>query len=201
MRGDPPRLGPGPMFPGPDRPFDDNQENEEEEHIGQLFPKQTGFIRGFIEDFRDLVTGILRFSLISVSLAAILVILWFSWYFISPIVGRPPLYETVAEFNGGTVPLIYGRTPDEIWSEFLPETGESSLLDYVFSEETWWGVVYPDRDNLLYDIPLGYFDSRGECLNRTRSIAATYPNAQYECGRNCELSPNGIMMVCEETVE
>ncbi len=71
----------------------------------------------------------------------------------------------------------------------------------------WQGWVYPDRNNLPDDIPIGSFNSLANCgvaarnlLSRlnTRDEGGQTVEGDYECGYKCE-SASGGLNVCEKT--
>lgn len=75
-----------------------------------------------------------------------------------------------------------------------------SFLAYRFflqQDESWLGLVYPDRTNLLRHEVVGEFPSLNECLDRVR--AEVGDRGSYECGLNCRQRPSGLN-VCERTI-
>lgn len=71
----------------------------------------------------------------------------------------------------------------------------------------WQGWVYPDRNNLPDDIPIGSFNSLANCGTAARNVLVRL-NARdeygepvqgdYECGYKCEPASGGLN-VCEKT--
>ena len=69
------------------------------------------------------------------------------------------------------------------------------------SADVWTGFVYPDRTNLLVDIPIGGYPSLLECRDAALDLieARRWDNADYECGLNCRPGPSFELLVCEVT--
>lgn len=85
--------------------------------------------------------------------------------------------------------------------------GLSLMLASCGEPDNWQGWVYPDRSNLLVDIPIGKFDTLEECRDAALAKleeAKLYDEGEpiegdYECGLNCEPSGYGGN-ICEETM-
>src|SRR3546814_12193666 len=78
----------------------------------------------------------------------------------------------------------------------------STRTDTLFPYTTLFRS-YPDRNNLLADRFVGQFDTWNACrlasLDMLEQLNAV-DTGDYECGLNCELSPNGSgLNICEET--
>lgn len=72
-------------------------------------------------------------------------------------------------------------------------------------DDTWVGIVYPNRDELLVHREIGTYSSVADCRTAAKAylsgIAATRGDAagDYECGKNCrQATPEGVR-ICEET--
>ncbi|WP_298697396.1 hypothetical protein [uncultured Brevundimonas sp.] len=65
----------------------------------------------------------------------------------------------------------------------------------------WKGWVYPNRDDLTSDVPLGRFTSLEECrATATEALFALKAlQGDYECGFKCKLRPELGLSVCERT--
>ncbi len=76
-----------------------------------------------------------------------------------------------------------------------------STLLFGCSEE-WEGFVYPNRGNLLVDIPIGTFKSLQECRAaaqaRLEQLGAL-ERGDYECGLNCKRREDSRLAICERT--
>ena len=73
--------------------------------------------------------------------------------------------------------------------------------------ESWWGVVYPDRSDLMHYEDIGYFPNVEAC--RARAVqrlsileASTGLVGDYECGLNCREGPGtgNNVRICQETL-
>lgn len=73
----------------------------------------------------------------------------------------------------------------------------------------WQGWVYPDRNDLTDDIPIGAFSTRDECAATAKAILIRFENrdengdeiiGDYECGFKCKPDGGlGGLNVCEKT--
>lgn len=65
----------------------------------------------------------------------------------------------------------------------------------------WKGWIYPNRDDLTSDVPLGRFTSLEECrATATEALFALKSyEGDYECGFKCKLRPELGLDVCERT--
>jgi hypothetical protein len=73
----------------------------------------------------------------------------------------------------------------------------------------WQGWVYPDRNNLADDIPIGSFSTVGQCAASAKAVIVRLEErrdedgepirADYECGYKCK--PGDVVggNVCEKT--
>jgi hypothetical protein len=77
------------------------------------------------------------------------------------------------------------------------------LIFFLFKDEKWEGVVYPDRNNLTKYFYVGKsFKSLEECRDACqRTIySSNYKEADYSCGMDCKpLYPNipDSVMLCK----
>jgi hypothetical protein len=79
-----------------------------------------------------------------------------------------------------------------LWPRFFYATATSR------SGQGW---LYPDRDNLTDDIPLGSFKTRQECARSAKEVLSIIETAgDYECGFRCKPATSipGLHM-CEKT--
>ena len=71
--------------------------------------------------------------------------------------------------------------------------------------DTWHGVVYPDRSNLSDALQIGHFDTLEECGIASIKILDrlhAFDNGDYECGKNCQKDSYAPSLLnCEETLK
>ena len=70
--------------------------------------------------------------------------------------------------------------------------------------EEWEGFVYPNRNNLLVDIPIGTFKSLQECRAAAQAMLerlGALERGDYECGLNCKRREGSHLLICERTEE
>lgn len=70
------------------------------------------------------------------------------------------------------------------------------------SGDTWDGIVFTDRDNLLMYRSSGAFESREECENASMAMLESLnvlDKGFYECGKNCKAGSSSYNRGCEET--
>ena len=75
-------------------------------------------------------------------------------------------------------------------------------LQYLFFPDEWLGHVYPNSNNLLYDINIGTYESLESCRDAAieRLERGDWLNTgEYECGLNCEFDGELGIYICEET--
>ena len=86
--------------------------------------------------------------------------------------------------------------------------GLLSSCDMVLDAHQWQGWVYPNKNALTNDIPLGKFSSLAECRDSAKKLISYLPrqaengseiSADYECGRKCRPIGDGMNM-CAETL-
>ena len=72
----------------------------------------------------------------------------------------------------------------------------------------WEGYIYPDANNLLHAVPIGYYSTSLDCRTaawRIINLAGLAETASYECGKNCRTLEGGTagndLRICEETME
>ena len=77
-------------------------------------------------------------------------------------------------------------------------------LKYLFFSDEWLGHVYPNSDNLLYDINIGKYESLESCrdaaIERLKR-GGWLITGDYECGLNCEFDGELGIYICEETLD
>lgn len=70
-------------------------------------------------------------------------------------------------------------------------------------QREWQGWVYPDKNNLPDDIPIGTYGSLEECRASAQNILkrlgdADLTHGDYECGYQCKPASGGLN-ICEKT--
>lgn len=73
-----------------------------------------------------------------------------------------------------------------------------------FAPDEWWGVLYPDRNNLLSFEDLGTFETLENCriaiLDHAAFLDLNDTQFDYECGLNCRpFRGDTELRVCDET--
>ncbi len=67
----------------------------------------------------------------------------------------------------------------------------------------WKGWVYPNKDDLTYDLPLGSFADLESCRASALGVIEALPGgtvADYECGFRCRQDGGlGGLNICEKT--
>jgi hypothetical protein len=71
------------------------------------------------------------------------------------------------------------------------------LLSGCF-EEKWSGFYYPNKNNLLIDKDIGTYSTLEDCRQAASLLMKSNPNADYECGLNCDTSKEKPY-ICEKT--
>ena len=73
-----------------------------------------------------------------------------------------------------------------------------------FTEDSWTGHYYPDKNDLTKSIQSPEFTSIEECRAWVENQVPIYNPAghgyDYECGRNCRFDKDYGLYVCEETL-
>ena len=74
--------------------------------------------------------------------------------------------------------------------------------------DLWEGRVYPNANNLLHAVPIGYYSTALDCRIaawRTINLTGLTDTASYACGKNCQILEGGTgrndLRICEETME
>lgn len=78
------------------------------------------------------------------------------------------------------------------------------LLFACSVEDTWEGVIYPNKNDLTHHRNIGKFSSLEECRTATLGILEelnALTRGDYECGLNCKDSDYSGIRVCEETLK
>ena len=68
----------------------------------------------------------------------------------------------------------------------------------------WEGYIYPDANNLLHWMPIGYYSTSLDCRTAAWAainLAGLTETATYECGRNCRSLGDDAPRICEEVFE
>ena len=103
--------------------------------------------------------------------------------------------------------------PTDAWTmkRRLPSIAAGALMALTFSVQAhndgdlWEGYVYPDEENLLWTVPIGFYSTSLDCRTAAWRIVELLGLAEtgtYECGKNCRTAEGGTdLRICEETFE
>ena len=75
--------------------------------------------------------------------------------------------------------------------------------------DLWEGYVYPNANNLLHAVPIGFYSTSLDCRTAAWAaidLAGLAKTATYECARNCRTLEGGAgdsddLRMCEEVFE
>ncbi len=76
-------------------------------------------------------------------------------------------------------------------------------FSYADMDEWWSGHVYPFKNNLAYDVPIGIFTSLRDCRVAAQHMIRLFEweDSTYECGMNCRWDEELEINICKKTLQ